>query len=217
MANEKHEGLDVLGLKPFAKSVEIVTQASTDAATALFERICLPAAKEFGLLIKEKVHTWRAGNVVKTAHRAEEKMKENAVGTNAHVHPKMLHTIIESSSWVDDAVVQDMWAGLLSASCTETGDDDSNLIFTDLLARLTKVQARILRYACENAPKRGVQSGLIFASEFLVDLHILFTIAAESDLHRLDRELGHLRATGLLGENSGIYRNRPVKTPCGGW
>ena len=184
MADEKNpgalDGLDVLGIKPIAKSVEVITTAAMKSAQAIFERVCYPAAKEFGLLLKDRIHHWRQANIVAMSQRLEKKMAENNVPVAAHAHPRIAKTIIEESSWTDDSAVQDMWAGLLTSSCTETGDDDSNLIFTNLLGGMTRLQAAVIKYACENANKFASPSGLIHAQEMMVPLQMLIEITGET-------------------------------------
>ena len=108
---------------------------------------------------------------------------------------------------MEDPVVQDLWGGLLSSSCTEAGDDDSNLLFITLLSELTKLEARLLKYICENAPKSAARSGLILAEHFTVSLDSLTEISGETDIHRLDRELDHLREVGLI--HGGFHSDSP--------
>lgn len=97
-----------------------------------------------------------------------------------------------------------MWAGLLAGSATSDGRDESNLMFTDLLSKLTSAQVKILNYACEKAEKFCSKSGLVAAEALSVPLEEITTIAGISELHRLDRELDHLRSLGLLTERGGI-------------
>jgi hypothetical protein len=220
MPEGESKGFDLLGVKPIAEAIHDVTKASLVGASALLSRICLPAAKEFGLLLKDKVHGWRNQNRIAMLKKAEQKLAENNVPEGAHAHPRVVGAILEQSSWIDDLAVQDMWAGLLASSCTESGDDDSNLVFTDLLGSLTKVQARIIKYACESTRKRELLSGLLHATPLNVSPEQLFMITGEKDFQRLDREITHLRALGLLNEDtnllsSGGYRLAPSRLALG--
>ena len=72
-------------------------------------------------------------------------MARSNASKNVHAHPRILFKIIEEGSWSEDGVVQDMWAGLVQSSCSDSGDDDSNLIFINLLSNMTKLQAKILK------------------------------------------------------------------------
>lgn len=90
-----------------------------------------------------------------------------------------------------------MWAGLLASSCTIDGQDDSNLMFIDLLSRLTISQVRILDYACKTVHVR-LQGRLIYPDRLTRSLDELMAVSRIDDLHRLDRELDHLLSIGLL-------------------
>lgn len=177
----------------------VLAKGAVEGASAFMSRICLPAAEEFGLLLKDVVQDWRKANFVAMARRAERILVEqNALGS-VHAHPRLASHIIEEASWIDDSVVRDMWAGLLASSCTESGDDDSNLLFTTLLSQMTKVESRIMKYACEKAEKVASPNGLLIVRR---DIEVSFVqlqeIAEEKDVHRLDRELDHLIGIGLL-------------------
>jgi hypothetical protein len=187
--------LDILGIKPVGKAVEKITAGTVDGAGAFLSRICLPAAEEFGLLLRDRVHNWRTQNLVAITRKAEQNLQSYA---GLHASPRLVNRVVEEASWIDDSEVQEMWAGLLSSSCTETGDDDSNLLFIGLLSSLTKLEANILRFACERSSKSCGQNGLITVCNFEVSIEQLFDVAGVRDVQRLDRELDHLRVLGLL-------------------
>lgn len=58
------ESRDVFGLAPFGESLHTLTKAAVDGAAAFLGRICLLAAEEFGLLLRDKISRWRAANAV---------------------------------------------------------------------------------------------------------------------------------------------------------
>jgi len=193
------KGLDILGIKPIAEAISKVTTGTIDGAAAFLGRICLPAAEEFGLLLRDRVHQWRAQNIAAITEKAKAKLAANAAPEDAHSHPRLVNSIIEQGSWIQDFEVQEMWAGLLASSCTESGDDESNLIFVTLLSRLTSLQVRVLNFACENAQKYCSSNGLIGVSEDLVVTNdVLLSLTDETDVQRLDRELDYLRSVDLL-------------------
>ncbi len=174
-----------------------IFEASLRGAEAALSRVCGPALEEFGFLLRDKVQFYRACNFISTMSKFEQIMT-----AKGQANPRIVHSIVEQASWTDDAVVQDLWAGLLASSCTEEGNDDSNLIFVNLLSALTKLQARVLRYACENSGK-VVHGGLILAEPtFIIDFSELCEIAEDNDRQRLDRELDHLRSLQLLQPES---------------
>lgn len=203
-STESNGGLDLLGIRPIAEAVNKVTGATVDGVSAFLSRICLPAAEEYGLYLRDRVSLFRSRNIEAIGRAAERKLAKNGPVENIQAHPRLIGSILEHGAWIDDAEVQDMWAGLLASSCTETGDDDSNLLFISLLDGLTRLQAKILRYACENARKEASPAGLIQAKEFSVSLNSLFVLSHELDVQRLDREIDHLRELGLLHLNAGF-------------
>jgi hypothetical protein len=191
-------GLDPVGLKATAETGKMLVEAGIDAAGAFLGRICLPFAEELGKYFQDKVAGWRALQFISIAQKTEKKLAEAKATESVHAPPRIVHAIVEQGSWIDDPAVQDMWAGLLSSSCTEDGDDDSNLIFVNMLGNFTKLQARVMKFACEEVKKTASPANLIQAGELNISFEKLCEIARESDLQRLDRELDHLRGMGLL-------------------
>lgn len=198
MADNDSKSLDILGVKPVGDAIKIATEGTFKGAGEFLRRICLPAAEEFGLLLRDRVSHWRAAQAAKIAERAEAKVARFARGA-VHAHPRLVFEVIEKGSWSDDDVIQDMWAGILASSCTEDGRDDSNIVFASLLSQLTGTQLRILNYAVKAAPKYATKTGLPYAEAISLSHAQLVEISGCSDTHRLDRELDHLRALELIG------------------
>jgi hypothetical protein len=214
MSSDPSRSLDLLGIKPLADSVNKLTSAVVDGSAAFLSRICLPAAEEFGELLRDRVHHWRAQNLAETTRKAEEKLEQSAAGENVHAHPRLVSNILEEASWIDDSRVQDFWAGLLASSCTSEGDDDSNMIFVNILSLLTKLQARIIDYACMQSPKHSTMQGLIHSGYLSVSVDTLKDVTGETDIQRLDRELDHLRELGLIVGGIHPGGNDAVLTPA---
>ena len=196
---------DALGIGPIAEAAKRVTDGAVDAASAFLSRICLPAAEEFGLLLRDKVREWRASNAVKIATKADAKLRRLPGWEGRHAHPRLVGQILEHGSWSEADEVQEMWGGLLAASCTEDGKDDSNLMFVDFLSRLSLSQVCILDYACKSAEVQVTLAGWLTANFLTVDLPKLRALTGTDDTQRLDRELDHLRALGLLSEQHGGF------------
>jgi hypothetical protein len=203
----ENKSTDLLGVKPFGDSIKILTQGAVDGAAAFLGRICLPAAEEFGLLLKDRVSSWRSKNAIGIATKAE-KILTNSGRQNHYAYPRLAVEIVEKGSWAEDDIFQAAWAGLLASSCTENGDDDSNILFASLLEQLTKVQIRILNYACENVAKYVAEAGWIQAGEIVVSSEQLIQITGVDDLHRIDRELDHLRSLGLISVLKGGFHSK---------
>lgn len=203
--SDSNKSLDVLGMKPVAEAVSTVTTATIAGVGALLSRICLPAAEELGLHLRDKVGAWRARNLAAVAAQAEAMLNRLPDADTRHAHPRLVSTVIESASWIDDFVVQRMWAGLLASGCSTDGRDHSNVIFTALLTQLTPSQARLLRHACVGCTKSVSPAGLVVAARISVPNAELLAIADMTDLHELDLQLDHLRGTGLFDIASGLH------------
>jgi hypothetical protein len=207
---EHDKSVDLLGIKPVSEAINTVTKATTEGAGAFLSRICLPAAEEFGFLLRDKVSAWRAKNALTLTKRAEEMLDALSNSTQRHAHPRIVGAIIEKGSWNDENDISSMWAGLLATSCTESGRSEENLIYVNLLGQLTASQTRILNFACSEAIKCKTGTGLIFSQDFIVTLEQIVAASGTTDIHVLDLEIDNLRELGLLNMDSGLdtYSNQ---------
>jgi len=195
---EENKSLDVLGLKPVADSVNTITKGTVDGASAFLSRICLPAAEEFGLLLKDRVSAWRAKNAVEIANKAQLLLEKQAGSLALSAHPRIIYSTIENGSWSEDDFMQSFWAGLLASSCTPDGKDESNLILINILSQLTTSQVKLINYVCEATATFKSRGGWIYADDFDMEADDLKEITGITDFHQLDRELDHLRSLELI-------------------
>jgi hypothetical protein len=191
---------DVLGIKPIGDAALKIVEG----VGAFLNAICRPAAEEYGMYLRDRVHLWRTKNLVRVAQAAERKLNEAGGVQNLTAPPRLVAGILDQGSWVDDPELQELWGGLLASSCSQDGADDSNLVFLNLLSGLTGPQARVLKYACEHAPKFMTATGLPLASQLVLQMEELFAVSGVRDVGRLDRELDLLRNIGLLNSVSGL-------------
>jgi hypothetical protein len=205
---------DVFGVGPVAEAGKRVVDSACDAASAFLSRICLPASEEFGLLLRDNVTAWKASNARKIALKAERLHAAIPSASETHALPRLVGQTLVHGSWSESEEVQTMWAGLLASSCTIDGKDDSNLMFIDLLSRLSVSQVRIVEYACKTARVKIFRDGLLFPELLQCTSDELKAVSRINDIHRLDRELDHLVSIGVLrkgqagfdiyGQNIGI-------------
>lgn len=210
---EENKSLDVLGIKPIADSVNTVTKGTVDGASAFLSRICLPAAEEFGLLLKDKVSAWRAKNAIKIANKAQDILEKNSPESVISAHPRIIYSTIEHGSWAEDDFMQNLWAGLLASSCTPDGRDESNIILINLLSQLTSSQAKIISYISENTNTYMGSSGFIASDKFCMKASKLHDVSGIEDIHQLDRELDHLRSLELINEGFNVHSLNADVTP----
>lgn len=213
--SEKDQSLDILGVKPVAESINTVTEGAVKGASSFLGRICLPAAEEFGLLLRDKVSSWRAKNAVSIAIRAQELLAEQMESAVLSAHPRIIYESIEKGSWAENPAMQNLWAGLLASSCTPDGKDESNLTFINILSQLTSTQGLVVKHICENAKVGKSQGGWVMAEYMRVEGEFLQALTGIQDIHQLDHELDHLRALQLITSGFDPYSNFAVVTPTG--
>ena len=196
--DKDNKSIDILGVKPIAESVNTVTEGTVKGASAFLSRICLPAAEEFGLLLKDKVSSWRAKNAVDIANKAQVLLEKQVGNIVLHAHPRIVYSTIENGSWAESDFMQNLWAGLLASSCTKDGKDESNLILINLLAQLTSSQARLIDHICQNCETFQTEAGWIGSLPMHMELEELAQVMMVGDIHQIDRELDHLRGAELI-------------------
>lgn len=200
-----NKGLDLFGIKPIASAIDSSIKKGLKGVEGFLLLTCKPALGELGLMVQDKVRYWRLTNAIKMLEKAKGKLDFQNDKFELKAHPRIGLSIIENSSLIDNDFVLELWAGLFASSCSIDGQDDENLIFVDILKRLTTVQARIIQYSVENSKKVIHSNGLVTANgELLVHLEDLKKITGVSNIHRLDRELDSLHFMGLLPIGGGF-------------
>lgn len=202
---ETKEATDVLGLAPYGEALNTLTKGVLEGAGAFLSRICLPASEEFGLLLKDKVSNWRKQNAVNITLMAKEITDAKENNGNIHAHPRLVMKILDEGSWSDSLEIQKMWAGLLASACTMTGKDESNLLFINILSRLTSAEAKLINYFSDKCEKKLSQCCLIHSEWFSPSLEELYRVSDLENHEQLDVVLDHQRSIELLWPNSGFH------------
>jgi hypothetical protein len=202
--SEEGKAVDIFGIKGLSDSVKIVTQGAVDGAAALLGRICLPAAEEFGGLLRDKVSKWRGRNSILILNTAEPLIQNREAKEGALKAPaQVVYRIIEYGSWSDDSKLQRMWAGLLASSCTSDGTDETSYLYTDLISRFSPVQARLFDWIAAQCPKVHDVHGVVQGDHFNPAVEGLLTISRLSDVNELDSQLSVLFGLGLFHQAMG--------------
>ncbi len=196
--DKKNSSLDILGIKPIGDAANTTVEKSFQGIEGFLKSVCVPALDEVGLLLRDKVRNWRLNNILSILDKAKGKLHFENEELKIQAHPRVALAIIENGSLNDNDEVQEMWAGLFASSCTKSGQEDENLIFVDLLKQLTNAQARILKYSSESVRKIIHENGLIVGDDLTLECKALIEISGINEIHRLDRELDHLRSLDLL-------------------
>jgi len=168
---EEDQSLDIMGVKPVSKAIEKATDKTVDGLGAFFGAICMPAAEEFGLLLKDKVAAYRYKNLENISQQAQRKIDQQGIKLSGQTNPVLVKEVLEDASWCEDDKIQSMWAGLLSIAAGNTAISDDSLVYTDTLKRLTPFQARLINEmyfdprCCSVKPPIGSHEGGSFYPE----------------------------------------------------
>lgn len=211
--NENNKSLDIIGIKPIGETINSIFNKSIEGIEGFLKSVCKPALDEFGLYCGDKVRVWRLNNIIKILEKSQNKLTFINDKLELKIDPKIALGIIENGSLTDDITLQELWSGLFAASCTSEVSDE-NIIFVDILKKLTSSQAKILMYSCENASKIVYDDDLIIAEQLTISCEELKKITGITELYKLDRELDYLNSLDLIGQSlfsggSGI--NIPTK------
>lgn len=186
-------------MSDLVKPLNTIANGIVNGAGAFLSKICLPAAEEYGLLLQDKVKTWRSNNFEKIALRAEEKLENSSDIENPKLHPRVLSAIYESGSWTDDAFMTDIWAGILASSCENQVATDKNVIYVDILSKMSSSQARMLEFFCkETSWKISEAEGLVESLPIFPDIGSLKAISGQESFEEIDESLSHMQYLGLI-------------------
>jgi len=132
-------------------------------ALGFLRRLCPGGAEEVKELLGGRLSNHRVENAVEIALEAESILQGEPNTDELRAHPHLVVRILEYGSAADGRWIQKFWAGLLAASCSADGKDESNLAMIDLLNQLLPDHVRILEYACTSATKVLSESGAVSA------------------------------------------------------
>jgi hypothetical protein len=200
------KGLDIFGIEPVASAIDSTVKKSLEGIQGFLELVCKPALGEVGLLAKDQIRFWRLNNVIRMLEKSKGKLDFESESFQLKANPRIGLSIIENSSYIDNEGLLEMWSGLFASSCSESGQDDENLIFIDILKRITSSQAKIIKYSVENSKKILYPNGLVLAENGLtINADDLKELTGIENIHRIDRELDSLRSMGLYSPLSGGF------------
>ncbi len=197
--------LDILGVKGISESIKIITQASVDGAQAFLSRVCLPVAEEFGLLLKDYVSNWRKTNTIGILSSAEE-MAKDRIGKET-ISPRIVYEILDKGSLNEQPSFQRIWAGLLVTSLSEDSEDDTNLIYTQILEKITFSELQLITFLCHSNPKYQTTNGRMSCFSQKYDYQTLPDALSKKSFPELVRISEHLSALKLIagGFDSSTY------------
>ncbi|MGO8718439.1 MAG: hypothetical protein ACLQMO_04375 [Acidobacteriaceae bacterium] len=170
-------------------------------ALAFLSRICPPEAEEVRQLVRGGLTNYRVASAVEIALKAETLLASVPDADRMRAHPRLVMRIVEDGSWADEDSIMQLWAGLLATSCTEDGNDESNLIFVDLFSQLASTHVRIFTAACTSATKIVSETGILSSRPLICTIEDIMRITGSRHLRRIERDLQQLSDIGLFEDN----------------
>jgi hypothetical protein len=201
------EGFDPLGLKSAGEIAKETLGFGIDGAKEFLKLTCKPLLEELGLLMKDKIANWRLQNIVNMLEKAQGKLQYNPDMEKLVIDPRVAYQIVEHASIVSNDTLQDMWAGLFASSCHQY-EEDENILFIDLLKRLTSSQVKFLNYLCTKSIKNtsipflksSRESGLVSPGAVVIRYEEMCSIMQTDSKLKADTEFIALESMGLITE-----------------
>jgi len=116
----------------------------TEGICSFFSSICMPAAEEFGLLLRDQIAHYRLRNLFQIVRKTQKILKQHKAEGLGTVSPKLLNEYVSEATWAEDENIQNMWAGLLAAEAIHGSGSDDAIIYVNTLKSLSAYEARII-------------------------------------------------------------------------
>jgi hypothetical protein len=198
-------------LKSAAEQTEpedILREFRVAQAISFLSRISPGVKEPVRKVLHEELSNYRLEGAIEIALKAEKMMGAAVEADHLHALPHVAMRVMEAGSWSDDKWMLQFWAGLLAASCTGQGDDESNIGFVELLSQLRSLHMRILSAACTKSTKLVTSPGNFSSRPLKWKAADLMKYSGSHDLIKLDRELNYMADVGVIAprEKSAFFQ-----------
>lgn len=193
----------------------LVTEFRVQKALAFVRTVCPAAEERARELFRKEFSNVRVASALEILFKAEELLERDSHSSPLQASPEVVTRILECGSWGDAGWIRELWAGLLATSCTEEGQDESNLVFVELLSKLAPIHARILAAACAKATKEVPESVPAESFPLYCSADEMTQITGSTDLTKIHRSIAHLSDLGLLersARSSFVAQSERAKT-----
>ncbi len=190
-----------------AKAVEIAAESEpvrlfrTARALAFLLQVCPPAENVVARRMVERFSAERVDRTVEFVLAAEELLAPQGCAPSPAIAPALLQRILEDGSRAAEGETQQLWAGLLAASCNAQQAESASR-FAALLSKLDSTHALILGAACSRAMRAGWKSGFVLRHDLYCTADEIRKITRLRNLVAIERHLHHLHFLGLIGETA---------------
>jgi len=196
-AELQNEPEDILREFRIAQTISFLSRISPDTR--------VPASR----LLHDELSNYRLENAIEIARKAERMLGAAVEEDHLRALPEVVMRIVEAGSWSsDDKWMLQFWAGLLAASCSSSGDDQSTLVFADLLGQVKALHMRILSAAASKSVKVSGGPGNMYSRPLKWNAADLMKFSGSGDLIKLDRELNYMADIGIVAprEKSAFFQ-----------
>jgi hypothetical protein len=181
--------------------------------TILFlNRLCQAAADESILLLGGALDEARTECALDIALRAEKLLASQPDAGRMRALPQLVASILKNGSWANDDVTRQLWAGLLAASCSVEGTDESGSVFVDLLIHLTPAQSRIFVAACSKAMEFISGHEGLPLTRIILTPEEMFRITGVNDISRIAIDIAYLFHAELIEKNFDFTSYLPTES-----
>lgn len=97
--------------------VKTAVEKSISGAESFLKKLFGPAVEEAGLMLKDRVHFYRAQNQLRMVDKAQKLLKEAQIEPGS-VPLRTLLPLLEGAAFEDDESMLDKWAGLLGSAAS---------------------------------------------------------------------------------------------------
>jgi hypothetical protein len=177
---------------------DILREFRVAQAISFLSRIAPEIKESMSMVLHEELSNYRLENAIEIALKAEKMLGASVEADHLRALPHVVRRVVESGSWSDDKWMLQFWAGLLAASCTNAGGDESTLTFVELLSQFKALHMRILSAASNKATKLINGSGHISTRPLNWKAADLMKFSGSHDLIKLDRELNYMADIGVI-------------------
>jgi len=181
--------------------MSMVRELRMARALAFLRQICPPADAEVTDLLHRTLSNVRAANLVEVALKAERLLAQEPDAYSMAANRDLILRILEQGSWVDLEWLQELWAGLLATSCTFEGQDESNLVYVNLLSKLSPLPMQILTMACAKAMLGMTESAEALPARLACSADEIARMTRSNNLVKIYKSIGELSELGLVEKN----------------
>lgn len=183
------------------KPSDMLSLARMVEAFAFLGRICPDAVDEIGDWVRTRASSHKVLNAVSIALKAAGLLGAVSGSDTLRVNPQIAERILDIGSATHEDWIHGYWAGLLIASTSADGRDQSTLEFIEIFSQLTSIPIRIFTVVCTRATKMISPSGDVIAKPLEYNAEELAsTVGARGP--QLARDLQTLATLHLIEKSS---------------